>query len=348
MLQTQKISTAQGSVTNITLSNRNQTSLIISSLGATLLSFKTQDKKGKLQDIVLGFEAIDDYFTNTDTYFGASVGRIANRTENARFSLNGETFQIAKNEGNNNLHSGPNGYQTRIWEVDCLDEVNNQVTFKLESPDGDQGYPGNLILHISYQLTEDSHLKITYQALADKDTPFSPTNHSYFNLNGHASGSIENHLLKLNASTYTPIRDSKSIPIGDIADVEGTPFDFKNPKTIGQDISQSFDQLELAGGYDHNFVLDHPSLQQPFATVIGDRTGIILEAFTDLPGVQFYSGNFLNNHPGKERALYGKRHGFCLETQFFPNAINTPHFPSPVLKANTPTTYQTIYKVGVM
>ncbi|MEQ9764263.1 aldose epimerase family protein [Streptococcus jiangjianxini] len=347
MLQTQDIETTKGTITNIILSNNKETSVIVSNLGATLLNFNTQDKNGKQRDIVLGFDTIEEYFDNTDTYFGASVGRVANRTETASFSLDGETFQIDKNEGNNNLHSGPKGYQTRIWEVEALDESNNQVTFKLDSPDGDQGYPGHLILKITYQLTDDNQLRITYQALSDKDTPLSPTNHSYFNLNGHASGSIENHLLQLNASAYTPIKDSTSIPTGQIVNVEGTPFDFRKPKTIGQDINQAFDQLQFAGGYDHNLVLDNPNLQTAFATVVGDKTGIKLEAFTDLPGVQFYTGNFLNNHPGKNQATYGKRHGFCLETQFFPNAINIPNFPSPVLKANETNSYQTIYKVSI-
>ncbi|WP_242258667.1 aldose epimerase family protein [Streptococcus thoraltensis] len=347
MLQTQQVNTPNGTISKITLSNGNETSIVVSNLGATLLNFKTPDKNGKLQDIVLGFDTIEEYFRNTDTYFGATIGRIANRTETASFSLDGETFQIDKNEGKNNLHSGPNGYQIRIWEVESLDESSNQVTFKLDSSDGDQGYPGNLTLKITYRLTDDNQVTITYQALSDKNTPLSPTNHSYFNLNGHASGSIENHLLQLNASAFTPIKDSTSIPTGQIADVEGTPFDFRKPKTIGQDIDQPFDQLQFAGGYDHNLVLDNPNLQTAFATVIGDKSGIKLEAFTDLPGVQFYTGNFLNNHPGKAQASYGKRHGFCLETQFFPNAINVPNFPSPVLKANTPATYQTIYKVSI-
>ncbi|MFV8044342.1 aldose epimerase family protein [Streptococcus pluranimalium] len=327
MLETQQIDTSKDTVTNITLSNKSHTSITVSNLGATLLSFKTPDKKSKLQDIVIGFGSIEDYFNNADTYFGASVGRVANRTENARFSINGETFQIGQNEGNNNLHSGPDGYQLHLWKINSLDESNNQISFKLDSPEGDQGYPGNLTLKVSYQLTEKNELKIGYKAISDKDTPLSPTNHSYSNLNGHASGSIENHQLQLQASTYTPIKDSESIPTGEIADVGGTPFDSRTSKTIGCDIEQDFEQLQLA-------------------TAIGDKSGIKLETFTNLPGVQFYTGNFLNNHPGKFQVSYGKRHGFCLETQFFPNAINTPHFSSSILKASTLTTYQTIYKVG--
>ena len=345
MIASKYLTTKQGLVMTLTLTNQNGTAVTVTPLGASLLSFKTKDKHGQLTDIVLGFETLDEYFDNTNSYFGGTVGRVANRTQGAQFSLNGETFQIPQNEGHNNLHSGPDGYQLRLWEMDALDEANNKVTFKLESPEGDQGYPGNLTLKTTYQLTQNNQLTISYQAVSDKDTPFSPTNHSYFNLNGHASGSIANHQLQLKASHYTPIQDAKSIPTGDILNVEGTAFDFRKSKTIGQDIEQALEQLQLAHGYDHNFAINSPGLEEPFATVIGDQSGITLDVFTNLPGVQFYTGNFLGEIAGKEATNYPNRSGFCLETQHFPNAINTPTFPSPILKANTPVIYETIYKV---
>ena len=228
MIVSTYLKTKQGLVRTLTLTNQNGTATV-TPLGASLLSFKTKDKHGQLTDIVLGFETLDEYFDNTNTYFGGTVGRVANRTKGAQFSLNGETFQIPQNEGANNLHSGPDGYQLRIWEIDALDEANNQVTFKLESPDGDQGYPGNLTLKTTYQLTQDNQLTISYEAVSDKDTPFSPTNHSYFNLNGHASGSIANHQLQLKASHYTPIQDGKSIPETSLT-LKGQLLIFEDPK----------------------------------------------------------------------------------------------------------------------
>lgn len=346
MIETKHFETEQGQLITVTLTNQRGTSVSVTSLGATLLNFKTKDSKGQLTDIVLGFDKVEDYFDNSNTYFGGTVGRVANRTENATFSLEGTAFQLPQNEGHNNLHSGPNGYQIRLWKVDSLDETDNLVRFSLDSPDGDQGYPGNLKLTVTYQLDHDNALKITYDALSDRDTPFSPTNHSYFNLNGHQATNIDKHLLCIKASHYTPLKDETSIPSGDIIKVAETPFDFTSPKTIGKDINDNCEQLELAHGYDHNFVIDSPSLDVPFATAVGDQSGITLEAFTNLPGVQFYTGNFLGGIVGKEQVSYPNRSGFCLETQHFPNAINTPDFPSPVLKANIPVTYQTIYKVS--
>lgn len=346
MIQIKTLKTTTGDIKKVTLSNAQETAITVTNLGASLLQFLTKDKHHHLQDIVLGFDDIEAYFDNRDSYLGATVGRVANRTEHASFTLNDQVFQIPNNEGNNNLHSGPDGYQIRIWDIKETDSKNNHVTFTLDSPDGDQGYPGHLSLDVTYHLTDDNQLIISYKATSDKATPFSPTNHSYFNLNGHQAGHIDNHLLQLNATAYTPLKDEHSIPSGEICTVKGTPFDFTKPKAIGRDINHHFDQLTIANGYDHNFVISEPSLKAPFARVVGDQSGIVLEVFTNLPGVQFYTGNFLNNIPGKNQTTYGKRQGFCLETQHFPNAINIPNFPSPVLEANTTTIYQTIYKVS--
>lgn len=316
--------------------------MIVSNLGAVLTNLWITDKSGKLVDVVLGFDTLAEYETNDDSYLGATVGRSANRLAEAKFELNGVSYQLSKNDNENNLHSGPNGYQIRMWEVKALEE--DSITFFLHSPDGDQGYPGALDLEVSYQLTEEG-IKITYLGQSDKDTIFNPTNHSYFNLNGHQSGTILNHRLQLNASGFTPMKNSDSIPTGEIISVEGTPMDFRISKVIGQDIDSDFEQLVYAKGYDHNFVLDKEL--DTFAELIGDQSGIRMKAATDLPGVQFYSGNFFTGLEGKEGAVYKKREGMCLETQYFPNAVNEPNFDTPLLEKNKPANYWTTYTFDI-
>lgn len=341
-----KIQTDLGRIMLYTIKNRNGDSVTITNLGATITHFKINKNNKELIDIVLGYDPVEKYFENTNTYFGATVGRNANRLKDARFSLNNIDYQIPKNEGENNLHSGPEGYQIRLWQTSSYDSASNSLTFNLNSPDGDQGFPGNLAISVTYELSDETELIITYKGISDKDTIFNLTNHSYFNLNGHDSGSIEEHQLQLFAQNFTPIVDSNSIPNGEICPVINTPFDFLSPKTIGQDINDTEKQLEFAKGYDHNWIITNPTIKKPFAVVKGDKTSLVLEVFTNLPGVQFYTGNYIHNEAGKNNSIYQKRGGFCLETQFYPNAINCENFISPIIKANQEFVSKTIFKVS--
>lgn len=326
-----------------TFENLQGMKMTVSNIGAELINLWVPDKEGVLRDVVLGFDSVAGYEGNDDSYLGATVGRSANRLANARFELSGKTYTLATNDGENNLHSGPNGYQIRIWEEKEIDLENNKITFSLISPDGDQGYPGELKLSVTYQLTENA-VSIRYQGISDQETLFNPTNHSYFNLNGHQSGSILNHQLKLAASHFTPMKDSHSIPTGEIQSVEGTPMDFREGKLIGTEIETDYDQLLYASGYDHNFVLDNPA---DFAELIGDESKIVMKAATNLPGVQFYSGNYLNEASGKAGMNYEKRAGLCLETQYFPNAVNEPNFKTPLLEKDQLIEYWTTYSFSI-
>lgn len=319
--------------------------LTVTDLGAHLTKLLVKDRKGQYRDVVLGFDTVEAYANNTDTYFGAIVGRNCNRIAGARFVLENQTYQMPKNEGDNNLHSGPNGYQLRGWQLEEKDEKENKVIFSLLSSNGDQGFPGKLQLKLTYQLLDDTVI-IKYVGTSDATTIFNPTNHSYFNLNGHDSGDVLNHELQLQAAFYTPVKDAKSIPTGEILAVKGTPFDFTSAKKIGRDIQLKDQQLSFGRGYDHNFVVT-AEIGEPFAVVYGPLSGIEMTVTTDLPGVQFYSGNFLQGNLGKQGATYPKCGGFCLETQYFPNSINTPSFVSPVLEKNSTKITETTYHFSV-
>lgn len=327
-----------------TFENENGLKMTVSNIGAVLTNLWVPDKEGIVRDVVLGFDTVEGYEANDDLYLGSTIGRNANRIANACFKLDGVVYQLAKNDGENNLHSGKAGYQLRVWDVKTVDEANNKITFSLISPDGDQGYPGELTLDVSYQLTENS-IVITYQGSSSKDTVLNPTNHSYFNLNGHNSGTIVNHRLQLHASHFTPMKDGQAIPTGEILSVEQTPMDFRVEKPIGEEIDQAYSQLVYAKGYDHNFVLDNPT--KGFACLTGDQSGIVMEATTNLPGVQFYTGNFMSHTLGKDAAVYRFREGLCLETQYFPNAVNEPQFQTPLLKKEEVVNYQTRYTFKV-
>lgn len=328
----------------IELTNKNGMKLSVSSLGAVLVKALVPDQNDVLTDVVLGYETAAEYQQNTDTYFGATVGRNANRIAGAAFVIDGKTYQMNRNEGDNNLHSGPRGLQIREWAFE-RSETENAVTFLMQSPDGDQGFPGNLELKVSYLLTEDNAIHITYEGISDQATVFNPTNHSYFNLTGHHHGTILDHELTLYASQFTPVADSHSIPTGELLPVAGTPMDFLQAKPIGRDIDTDYEQLNYTGGYDHNFVLDKaPDTMGKAAQVFCPESGIGMEVYTDLPGIQLYAGNFLNNVKGKDGAVYQKRSGFCLETQYFPNAVNVSTFASPVIPAGVARKSCTIYK----
>lgn len=327
------------------LTNAKGMMIEVSDLGAVLVKAMVPDRDGVLRDVVLGYESEAQYRNNTNTYFGSTVGRSANRIAGAAFEINGLSCHLTANEGANNLHSGPDGYQIRDWRAEPGNKGGNAVTFVLDSPDGDQGYPGNLNIQVTYTLTDDNEIRIEYEGLSDEDTVFNPTNHSYFNLGGHQAGSILDHELTLLASGFTPVADSKSIPTGVVETVAGTPMDFRRMKRIGQDIGAEYDQLRHTGGYDHNFVLDKPDgALGKAAEVYCRESGIGMEVYTDLPGIQLYAGNFLNDEPGKDGAVYGKRCGFCLETQYFPNSVNEPRFKSPVIKAGEKARTVTVYQ----
>ena len=324
-----------------TFENKNGMVMSVSDFGATLHTLLVPDKKGNLVDVVLGYDDPLDYEGPGGTFFGATVGRNANRIANARFTLNGTEYQLDRNNAGNNLHSGLDFYSFRIWDVKLITE--HSITFSLHSPDGDQGYPGALDMDVTYTLTDENGVEIHYLGVPHGDTIVNMTNHSYFNLNGHASGSMLKHTVWLDADHYTPT-DEQSIPTGVIAPVDGTPMDFRVKKEVGRDIHLPFEALIFGNGYDHNWCLNNAGKLAKAAEMTGDLSGITLEVYTDLPGVQIYTGNFLPEEAGKQGAVYKPRQGICFETQHYPDAINHPNFPSPVCKAGQQYKTTTIFQ----
>lgn len=326
----------------VTLANKSGMTMEVTDYGATLVSAVTADKNGKYADVVLGYADVTDYAKNGG-YLGATIGRCGNRIGKAAFTINGKEYQIDKNENGNSLHSGFVGYDRIIWDMQ-VDEENLTVTFSHHSPDMEQGFPGNFDVTVAYTLTEDNAIKITYDGKSDKDTIANMTNHSYFNLEGHDSGTILDHVLWIDADGITAV-DAESIPTGEILPVEGSPFDFRQEKPIGRDIAQDNEQLKMGGGYDHNFALNTDGTMKKIAQVKAPVSGRMMEVFTDCVGVQLYTGNFIENTQiGKDGKAYDKRFGFCLETQFYPDAVNHENFASPVLKAGETYHTETIYK----
>lgn len=314
-------------VEKITLS-RGKLSCSVLTLGATLQSLVVPDRAGRPVDVVLGYESLEEYLTQ-DGYLGAVVGRYANRIAKGRFSLEGREYALAVNNGPNHLHGGLVGFSHRVWTVEEL--TGDALTLSLFSPDGEEGYPGDLWVRVTYALTEEA-LELRYWVKSGGRTVCNLTNHSYFNLSGQGSGPVLDQEVALRAERYTPA-DPTSIPTGQIAPVAGTPMDLREPTPIGAHIGDPFDQLRQAGGYDHNYVIDgEMGSLRPFARCRSPRTGIVLLGETTMPGVQFYTANFLQEgRRGKDGAVYAPRHAFCLETQFYPDAPNQPRFPSPVL-----------------
>jgi len=326
-----------------TLTNKNGMSISVSTLGAALIKVVVPDKNGVMADVVLGFDRAEDYLNNP-SFFGVVIGPSANRIAGAAFEIEGNTYHVDVNDGANNLHSHKDkGYHKRIWAAD-MEECS--VVFTLKD-DNSMGFPGKKEVSVLYTLTEENELKIHYHGVSDKKTILNLTNHTYFNLDGHDSGSMEDHELWLGASCYTPVV-SGAIPTGEIAAVAGTPMDFTTPKKVGRDINQAFEQLELTGGYDHNWVIDHwdGSLRH-FATVKAPKSGRVMKAFTDLPGVQFYAGNFIGEQRGKDGVSYGPRMGLCLETQYFPDAIHHSDFPAAVFWGDKEYDSETVYRFEV-
>lgn len=327
-------------VTIYTLENKAGMKAEFIDYGANVVRLFVPDKAGKLDDIVLGFDDVAGYEVN-GCFFGSFIGRHGNRIGGAKFELNGVTYELEKNDGANNLHGGTPGYNKVMYQAETTD---NSVSFSRVSPDMEQGYPGNLDICVTYTLTEDNELKICYEAKSDKDTLCNVTNHSYFNLKGHDGGEITDHKVWIKANGFTETSDDL-IPNGNIIDVTGTPMDFRTEKAIAKDIEADYQPLKIAGGYDHNFVLDKEAGKvEKVAEVSEETTGRRMEVYTDLPGMQLYTGNFIQKENGKNGTQYTKRTGICFETQFFPNSVNVPAFQSCVLKAGEVFTSTTVYR----
>ena len=328
------------------LTNANGIELKAIGFGGIITSLRVPDRRGRLDDVVLGFDRLEPYVKN-DPFFGAIIGRFGNRIADGEFTLDGQTVTLAKNNGPNHLHGGLKGFDKVLWQVEP-DAGRNALVFTRTSPDGEEGYPGNLRLRVSYTLTDKNELIVDYVATTDKPTPVNLTQHSYFNLAGHASGDILGHDLMLNADRYTPVDDTL-IPTGELAPVEGTPFDFRKPTTIGARITADHPQLKAGNGYDHNWVLNRTGDGLHLAARVHEpQTGRTLEVATTEPGIQFYAGNFLDGTlTGKGGAVYRHRTGFCLETQHFPDSPNQPDFPSTILRPGQEYRTRTVFTFGV-
>ncbi|MDR1378742.1 MAG: galactose mutarotase [Synergistaceae bacterium] len=333
-----------------TFSNKNGVELSVTEIGASIISIVLPDRDGRMTDILLGYDSSEGYERNS-SFYGATVGRCANRIGGASFIIDGAVYCLDKNEGDNVLHGGNDPYSRRMWVAEvfpspCSPSPGDaqSVIFRLESLDGDQGMPGNAKISVTYSLSEDNKVVIHYHAVADKKTVFNLTNHSYFNLGGHDSGPIAEQFLILACAQFTAI-DAEFIPTGEIMPVTGTPFDFTQAKRIGRDADSEHEQIRLGNGYDHNFVIENPSLEVPFAHAWSEATRIEMKVYTDLPGVQFYGGNNMGGDFGeKGGAKYLKRGGFCLETQYFPDSPNKPAFPSAAFDAGKAFDSTSIYE----
>ena len=330
-----------------TLTNAHGVQMRVITYGGIITSLKLPDRSGRLGDIVLGFDTLDGYLKDPP-YFGAVIGRYGNRIAKGQFTLDGKTFKLATNNGPNHLHGGVKGFDKVVWNaVPGTDANGVSVALSRTSPDGEEGYPGNLQATVRYTLTDKNELAIDYRATADKATPVNLTQHSYFNL-ADDSSDILGHELTIRAGRYTPV-DATLIPTGEMAAVEGTPFDFRKATTIGARIATENAQLKNGGGYDHNWVLDRSGGGlQPAARLVDPKSGRTLEVATTEPGLQFYSGNFLDGTlTGKGGRLYGRRAGFCLETQHYPDSPNHSNFPSTILKPGQTYSSQTVFAFGV-
>jgi aldose 1-epimerase len=321
------------------LKNKNGMEAVILNYGGIVKSLLVPDKNGNLQDVVLGFDSIGQYLRTENPYMGAIIGRYANRISRGVFVMDGRSYTLESNDNENSLHGGIKGFDKVVWNAA---KKGNSLRLRYVSIDGEGGYPGNLNVEVMYELTDDNELKITYAATTDKPTPVNLTNHSYFNLSGDYSESVLNHILHLNADKYTPV-DETLIPTGEIARTGGTPFDFTTPKAIGEDIQQ------VPGGYDHNFVLNKLGDSLTLAaTLYHEGSGRFMEMFTTEPGVQFYSGNFLDGSlTGKGGKPYQKHAGLCLEAQHFPDSPNRPEFPDTILQPGEKYSQTTVYKFSI-
>src|SRR5580658_56366 len=323
------------------LTNKHGMQAAITNYGGTVVSLKVPDRSGKLDDVVLGYDTLDGYATGK-AYIGATVGRYANRIAHASFTLDGNTYTLSKNDGDNHLHGG---FNKRVWTAkDVSGPAGQALELTYLSKDGEESFPGNLSVKVVYALTDKNELKIDYTATTDKDTVLNLTNHAYFNLAGQGNGDILQQQLMITADRFTPV-DATSIPTGEIRSVKGTPFDFTTATAIGARIDQEDQQLKLGHGYDHNWVLSsEPRALSLAAQAYDPHSGRMLEVLTTEPGIQFYTGNFLDGIQGRNGKVYNRRYAFCLETQHFPDSPNHPNFPSTVLKPGQRFESTTVYK----
>ena len=341
--------TIDGKVTNLYLLKNDKIKVYITNYGGRIVSLLTPDRNGQMGDVVLGFKSIDDYLSANGPYHGALIGRVGNRIAKGKFTLDSKTYSLPINNNENHLHGGPEGFNNQVWEVKAVDQ--SSISMNYFSKDGEMGYPGNLDVLVKYSLNNENELLISYKATTDKSTPVNLTNHAFFNLAGEASGTINDHLLRLNADHFTPV-DETLIPLGENRSVEGTPFDFRIPKTIGRDLNQQNKntQMNYGGGYDHNFVLNKENDREMSLAgyVIDPKTGRRMDIFTEEPGIQFYGGNFMD---GSDIGKYGKkflyRESFALETQHFPDSPNQPSFPNIILLPGEIYQTKSIYKFSV-
>jgi len=334
-------------VLEYTLANKAGMSARIINYGATIVSLSVPDRDGNFKDVVLGYDSLQGY-VNGSAYFGAIVGRYGNRIAGGRFQLDGEQFQLTVNDGVNHLHGGKIGFNKVLWDAEVLEESDAPaIRFKYVSRDGEEGFPGNVTLKVTYSLTGDNALRIEYEGETDKPTILNPTQHSYFNLSGNFKDTILNHQLMIEADRFTPV-DAGLIPTGELAPVEGAPLDFRQSRAIGERIDDPFEQLALGRGYDHNRLLRDYSGSGKIhkaAELYDPSSGRLMTVLTDQPGIQFYSGNFLDGTAiGKNGIAYGRRTGLCLETQVFPDAPNKPGFPSATLNPGQVYRQTTIYR----
>ncbi len=345
-------STINGKQTMLfTLKNADGTEINLTNYGAKIISVKVPDREGNLADVVLGFNSIREYAT-LDAGQGAVVGPFANRIANARFELNGETYQLEVNNHKANLHSGTNSFYRQVYDARKLTTPEGSaVEMTLQSKDGDSGFPGNKVIKVTYTLTNDNGLKIDYEATTDKACPFNLTNHVYFNLKGEGNGDITDHVVMLDADSTTEVLDNELIPTGKIVPVKGTDMDFTTPHVIGERIDSEFLPVKVAGGYDHNYILnkDQNAGEMTFCgSAYEPQSGRYMEIYTTEPAVQFYTGNFLNGTlTGKSGKKYERRYGMCFETQHYPDSPNHPNFPNTVLQPGDTLKSTTIYKFSV-
>jgi aldose 1-epimerase len=339
--------TADGTIVNLyTLTNQSGVEARIMTWGGIVVSFKVPDRNGRLGDVALGYDNFEDYLIDNSPYFGALIGRYGNRIARGRFTLNGVEYRLAANNGENHLHGGRRGFDKVLWQARIVKRAGGHA-LKLTylSRDGEEGYPGNLSVTVIYALTNENELKIEYSATTDKATVLNLTNHSYFNLAGAGAGDILGHEVMINADRFTPV-DEGLIPTGELASVEGTPMDFRTPVILGSSIEQKYEQLVFGLGYDHNWVLNkNRRALTPAARVHEQTSGRVMEVYTTQPGMQFYTGNFLDGTiKGKGGKVYFKRNGFCMETQHFPDSPNHPNFPRTVLRPGQRYRQTTVFK----
>jgi len=326
------------------LKNSNGMQAAITNYGGRLVALIVPDRDARPTSVVVGFDSLSGYINSTEPYFGATIGRYGNRIAGGQFSLDGKSYQLSVNNGPNTLHGGKNGFQYKVF--DAMQTGDSVLVLTYHSADMEEGFPGNLQVKLTYRLTSGNELKMDYRAITDKPTVVNLTNHAFFNLNGEGAGTINNHLLQLDADHYSPV-DSTLIPFGESVEVKGTPFDFTSLVPIGKGLDWKDKQLDFGKGYDHNFILNNPGLDHIAGQVIGDKSGIVMKVYTTEPGLQFYGGNFMQSKNKLRKGNDDFRTAFCLETQHFPDSPNHPNFPTTVLRPGEVYRTSSIYAFSV-